>query len=206
MRIVMSMVLILGTWLGPSAPMLATEMVDCKYTEQPGCFEIDILNFKATDRGVTLASTGKAQSIYNAFKEGNMHGTSRNNCWQVGVWTDSDVATSYMAEYHIIGRNGANPYTTDVKEMALGASLFVNMEHTIGSPDRVFRVCGDEPVVAIQFPWAMFDGQSYIQVCSENNGHEYPLESDGFMFTASRLMKAKNAGVEYVFAPFLYHR
>jgi hypothetical protein len=125
---------------------------DCNRTEQLGCLEIDILNFRYSPPVADLAVADQGQSMYYRYKDGGA-GSAGRNCYWIYFWNAREVSANDMSEYHIVGRDGRNPHRKNVTEVDPTSGPSFNTVYDIGDPERAFRVCGDAAVMAFQFPY-----------------------------------------------------
>lgn len=204
MRLVSSLALICALFAGASAvSAVPTFADDCGRTEQSGCLEIDILNFRYDAEVASLAEADQGQSLYYRYKKGYAR-SAGNQCYYVYFWHIRDVSANDMSEYHIIGRDGKRPYRTEVEEVDPFSGPTIGTEYEgIGNPHRAFRVCGDAAVMAFQFPYEMITGKTYVLICAERVT-VVPGKNRGEWLTPKILASIVQNRHEYWFAPFVH--
>ncbi|HEX2900303.1 MAG TPA: hypothetical protein VHS96_11350 [Bacteroidia bacterium] len=214
--ITLGLVLLFALVFGPQSSALAGDMTDCSRTEQVGCFELDLINFAYNPHNslmVKMVGSGNVNGainpdwgprLYQQYKGGSAK-SAGSKSFYVYTWNASCPASNMM-EYHILGRNGANPARRDVTEVAVNVGPSGATGYSIGAPHQAFVVNTDKAVAAIQFPWGCINANTYILVCTGDDVTVFPdrvTGQKGIWLTPSQLASYRAKGFEYILLPHL---
>lgn len=192
----------------------------CRETEQPGCFEIDILNLVAPN-GFNRGRDGRpdAMAYYQQYIDGVMK-PARPRTFTVYFWSINPVSAQSMAEYRLgadyppmAKSNRSMRRTTKLSWMPVtpvstaGAPIFDPSYQNRGPAQAAFRVSAPYGGVGLQFPTAMLTPGTLVLICADNAQDEgvYPNRlhgaQDGIWLTANELNPNKQFFLAW---PFLF--
>lgn len=189
----------------------------CRQTEQQDCLELDVLNLvydeshpqmvglqqpprSLQERERRVADLGP--TMYQGWKDGRVK-SAKSRQFTVYFWNVTDTSVSQMSAYklshsgrltrHAV-REGGRPFEGQFDPL-----------FDLGQPDRTFTIIADGPGAALQIPWSMVTGQTYVLVCGDED-NVYPNRQtayDGLWLTKQYLAYMRGEDWEYVLMPFL---